>query len=237
MDPSENSSKEIGKVRVGRIVDRVNPSFEGFTSIIVMMKSHSKWFPLSPYYLKNEEGHIHENIWQFSKVYPTVPESKQRYSRYDPTVIWEWPAEDHLKEDKVLPAYFKWKQARLENKYAVRYPVGFKNRHTVKFALHYDKQLTYIEARKAIYLPEYVRLAKQEKQFKELRKQLKVGENLLIIEVDGPHHARQAGYDKRRDLVMKERGIETMRFSTDEVRSNLAAVTALISDKARRRMA
>ena len=39
-----------------------DPSYTNFTPIIVMMKSHSKWWPLSPYYLKNDEDQILENI-------------------------------------------------------------------------------------------------------------------------------------------------------------------------------
>lgn len=58
-----------GQVRVGRIVDKKNPVYDNFTNIIVMMRSHSKWYPLFSYFLKTEEGYIHENVWQFSKIF------------------------------------------------------------------------------------------------------------------------------------------------------------------------
>lgn len=36
--------------RVGKCIGKKNPSYPGFTTIVVMMKSHSKWWPLGPYY-------------------------------------------------------------------------------------------------------------------------------------------------------------------------------------------
>lgn len=50
----------------------------------------------------------------------------------------------------------------------------------------YEK-LDYIAARKLVYLREYCRLVKNKPKFTELQKRLTNGENLLIIEVDGPH--------------------------------------------------
>lgn len=47
--------------------------------------------------------------------------------------------------------------------------------------------LNYIEARKEIYVPEYCAAVVEAKQFKELKERLSKGENLLIVEVDGPH--------------------------------------------------
>ena len=48
-------------------------------------------------------------------------------------------------------------------------------------------RLNYIEGRKGIYLPVYCQLAKEQPLFKALQQKLANGENLLIIEVDGPH--------------------------------------------------
>ena len=142
----------------GRIVNGVKASRKGYVSIVVLMRSDKTWYSLSPYSLTNSEGHIFENTWQFSKVYAEVPASEQRYSRYDSTVIWKWPTEKHLKvsadgTSKILPAYYKWQQSGFENPTAVRYPVGFHSRHNVEFSLWNNSRLTYIEARKNIYLP------------------------------------------------------------------------------------
>jgi len=179
----------LGQVRVGRIVDRKNPSYKDFESIVVMMKSHSVWYPLSPYFLKDDDGCIMENSWQFSKIYTKVPQTVQKYSRYDNTIIWQWPEEDHIIDNIIQPAYWIWREAGFNNKYAVRYPVSFKYKHTVKYSLK-DKEgipLNYIEARKAIYVPLYIKLAKKEEKFRQLQKMHQKGVNLLIIEVDGPH--------------------------------------------------
>ena len=183
-------------IRVGRCkYDENNkmtyPSFDNFTPIIIMMRSHSKYYELSPYELKNSEGHIMENIWQSAKVYASVPASKQYYSRYDKTVIWNHPKEIHVDEnDNLTPEYWNWRTKLAKNKYPVRYPVGFNYRHNCLYALSDNdltKKLNYIDGRKQIYMPLYINLAQQTKLFGELKNRLKSGENLLIIEVDGPH--------------------------------------------------
>ena len=179
----------LGQVRVGRIVNQKNPSYKGFENIVVMLKSHSVWYPLSPYFLKDDDGCIMENCWQFSKIYPKVQQSTQKYSRYNDTIIWQWPEEEHIKDDMIQPEYWIWRQAGFHNQYAVRYPVGYTHKPTVAYSL-LEKggvPLNYIEARKAIYLPLYTSLAKKEERYKQLKKMLEKGVNLLIIEVDGPH--------------------------------------------------
>ena len=216
---------ETGKIRVGRIVDRKNPKYEGFKNIVVMLPSTpGGWFPLSPYGLKctpnefkeclgitennpiedddstnkdKDEQYIMENVWQFSKVYKTVAKSDQKYSRYDHTVIWSWSEEQHTDEEGniVGDAYRNWREAEFNNKYAVLRPiqvvtVGFKHKHECIYSLKElgGKRLDYVNARKEIYLPLYVKLAKKTKEFLMLKEMLANGINLLIIEVDGPHH-------------------------------------------------
>lgn len=187
-------------IRVGRcLYDKKGkvtyPSYDGFTSIIVMMRGHSEYYPLSPYYLKDDKGRIMENIWQFSKAYKTIPDTTQYYSRYDNKIIWQYKSETHLDDnDNTIPEYLVWRKKGMNNNYAVRYPVGFNNRSQCKFALMENldgtinnKKLNYIEGRKAIYLPSFCSMVKKEIIFKQLQERLETGENLLIIEVDGPH--------------------------------------------------
>ncbi len=57
--------------------------------------------------------------------------------------------------------------------------------------------LNYIESRKAIYLPEYCRLVKEQQQYHDLQDMLKAGKNLLIIEVDGPIEASLPYYKEK----------------------------------------
>lgn len=48
--------------------------------------------------------------------------------------------------------------------------------------------LDYIEARKQIYVPVYCSAARKTKAFASLKSRLEHGENLLILEIDGPHY-------------------------------------------------
>jgi hypothetical protein len=61
----------MGQIRVGRCIydragKRTDPSFDGFTPILVLTKS-SAYGALGPYVLKNKKGQIMEDIYQFSK--------------------------------------------------------------------------------------------------------------------------------------------------------------------------
>src|ERR1700744_3781185 len=46
----------------------------------------------------------------------------------------------------------------------------------------------------------------------------------LVIEVDGPIHLLKKEYDDNRDLVMPERGFNILRFTNDEVISDVNKV-------------
>lgn len=222
-----------GKVRVGRIIQGKQPSFENFTPIVVMTKS-SKYGSLSPYELRDENGRIMENIWQFSKLYKNVPKSKQIYSRYQPFTIWEHPEENHLDSDNhITKNYWQWRRKGMNNKYAVRYPVGYHYRHQCMFSILCKtpdpdptpeevsqssyKCLDYVQSRKYIYVPLYLKLVQEQDQFKELKKRLANGENLLILEVDGPHqesvdYYKSAYYDIPENFI-EQNTIEANPFS------------------------
>jgi len=195
-----NFGNRLYMIRVGRCNGNKMPSYKNFVNIVVLTKS-SAYGEIGPYLLKNEYDQIFENVWQFSKVYEKVPKSTQRYSRYDSKIIWDHPAETHVKNGKLTPEYFKWREAGMNAIYPIRYPVGMQDRHTCLYSLvdpnEPDKQLNYIEARKEIYLKEYVALVKEQPKFKELQRMLKKGINLLIIEVDGPHQESLAYYQKK----------------------------------------
>lgn len=197
-----NSSKYHGQIKVGRRIGTKNPKIKGFENIVVMMRSHCpKWYPLSPYALKNEKNHIFENIWQFSKVYEKVPYSKQNYSRYDDTVIWEHQAETHVRNGKLQRKYWLWRKKGFCCKYPVRYPVGFRHRVNCLYSVAKNgEKFDYIESRKKVYLQEYCRLVRKTSEFQELKKKLKEGKKLLIIEVDGPHQESLNYYKEKYDM-------------------------------------
>jgi hypothetical protein len=170
------------------------------------MKS-SPFGPISPYGLQDEQGRIMENVWQFSKVYRQVPATTCCYSRYDKRVIWQHPAEKHVDEDnRLLPAYFAWRHKGMSSRDAIRYPVGFSGRHACIGAVvsdepssgeHEHEFLDYVQARQQIYLPLYTKLLSNHAMFVGLQKRLLSGENLLIVEVDGPHQESMPYYVER----------------------------------------
>jgi len=196
--------KKKGEVRVGRCIyqkdgKRIDPSFGGFTSIVVLTKS-SAYGPLGPYVLKDDKGRIVENVWQASKVYLNVPEISCPASRYDSRVIWSHRAENHAYWDDVTKTcklnanYVTWRRKLESCPDPVRYPVGYDHRHTCLFSMAEKEDgtidttpLTYIEARKKIYVPVYTKAAMKTSMFVNLKARIDNGESLLIIEVDGPH--------------------------------------------------
>ncbi|CAH6419934.1 Hypothetical protein HVR_LOCUS996 [uncultured virus] len=189
----------LGKLRVGRskyINGKVIlPQYPGFTQIVVLTKSSSPYGDLGPYHLKNGQGQILENIHQFSKVYQTVPKVSIPYSSGNSRIVWNWPAEIHIDSNgNSTNEYWKWRTTGKNNKEPVRNPVGWSHLKNCLFALEKDEPLSesnpkldYIESRKRIYLPIYMRAVVKEPSFWELRNRRLNGENLLIIEVDGPH--------------------------------------------------
>ena len=106
--------------------------------------------------------------------------------------------------------YKLWRQKGMECEYPVRYPVGFNDRRSCIGSIksseynkcvldekYAPKLLSYVEARKEIYLKTYLKLVKKAKDFEKLLKMLKEGKNLLIIEVDGPHEDHLEYYKEK----------------------------------------
>ena len=200
-----------GHVRVGRYRgknehgDQV-PYTEGFLNVIVT--SHNRkglGASLSPYVVADSKGRIMENLWQFSKVYTRV------HAQIQPN--WTWEAEEHYVSDKstakghLTSEYWEWRQAGMEHDKPVRYPNGFKGKAECLFALWPDdnesvldpkakmSEIGYIDARKKIYAPLYVELAKDNKELKKLQDMLESGVSIQIIDVDGPDITKAMGAD------------------------------------------
>lgn len=209
----------VGRCRYDNTGKRTDPSYPDFTPIVVLMKGHNQYGVLGPYLLKDDQGRILENIWQFSKVYKKVPATTQYYSRYNKTITWKYPEEKHIDDNgQILPAYWQWRNKGMSNLYAIRYPVGIHHMHECLYAIKDDNienKLDYIEARKQIYVPIYCELAKKESLFSQLQNRLESGENLLIIEVDGPHQESLEYYMNEYDVNESFIENDTM-LATDE---------------------
>ena len=227
-------------IRVGRCCyekgKRVDPHYPGFTTIVVLTKGTSRWGALGPYELRDDAGHIMENIWQFSKVYPRVKAVCQKKSRFEDIVVWEHPAEVHLANerapataDNLRPEYWAWRRKGFANPHAVRYPPGYGSMAACVGSLvethpgEYEGPLSYVESRKALYLPLYCRLARQSPLFRELRRRHKQGEKLLIAEVDGPHQESLAHYQEHW-------GVGPAFIDAHSVAADAAALRILLAD-------
>jgi len=58
----------------------------------------------------------------------------------------------------------------------------------------------------------------------------------LVVEVDGSCHDKRKKYDRKRDSVLRNRGIITMRFTVLSVLTNKAAVVAMVKAKVKQRL-
>jgi very-short-patch-repair endonuclease len=51
----------------------------------------------------------------------------------------------------------------------------------------------------------------------------------VVVEIDGPVHERQQDFDRGRDAVFRERGLTVLRFTNEEVRSDMDRVMQRIA--------
>jgi hypothetical protein len=210
IDPPQKGGKlqMQGNVRVGRTKYQggkvILPSYPEYTTVTVMTPRFGKYHKLGPYSLRNDEGQILENVWQFSKVYPKVPKVNIPYSSGDRRIVWQWPEEVHL-DDEGNPnrQYWQWRNTGMNNSEPVRNPVGWKYLKTCQYALKepHGPKLDYIESRKAIYLPNYLQEVMKEPLFLELKQRLLNGENLVIAEIDGPHQESLGYYREKYNVA------------------------------------
>lgn len=203
VDPIPKSvGREVGQVRVAKYFPgKPVPKMENFKTIWIHIDAKPLGGQLSPYVLRNSQGCLLENLWQFAKVYPSITKQRIPLGRWhQDKIIWEHPAERHLDNGIPTEAYWQWRNKGMHNDYAVRYPNGYHGRRDAEFSLwpklggdpslqrdlnDFD-QLDYIEARKKIYCALYAELAPTTEHFIKLKNLLASGQNLLICEVDGP---------------------------------------------------
>lgn len=122
-------------------------------SVLIYTVSRSKdWSKgLSPFFLgpcKLYNGYIAKNVenaWQYTKVY-----GQHIDSNGDPTC-----------------EYFKWAQKGWADNWAHRYPMG--KGAKPEYSYWDGQKLSYVEARKKIYVPIYARAVKKSKAYKTLK--------------------------------------------------------------------
>lgn len=183
-----------GKLRVGKYDYKTKkmPVINGYTNVLIHTTGS-----LSPYVMKDENGIIMENYWQFSKIWKNVYKIRQPISQYDNCIRWEYEDETHLDENgKILKEYYVWQQKGFANNRWVRYPNGYKHHKEVKGTIYRGKIINYIEARKKVYFQKYREIAIKKKMFKDLKERYEKGENIQIVEVDGPTRGDTYPYNK-----------------------------------------
>jgi len=173
-------------------------------------ESHSNgsiYHVFSPYYLKTDGKEIQhnngnvlfENFWQGSKVWPTFYDCEiwahhtlkgnEKYLWFKYRCSNGRRNEPHIKDNNIEPDYYKWRDEIFKCKKPIRYPNGHARRSKVAFSLLIDqdgteKRLSYIEARKEIYIKEYCRLIRKLAEYNQLLQFLKQGKHLIICEID-----------------------------------------------------
>lgn len=197
-----------GKIRVGKYDYKTGkqPSTPGYHSVLIHTTGD-----LSPYTMKDANGTIMENAWQFAKVFPSVMKQRQSVSQFQPNDIrWSHPAEKHMNADGTLTKeYWAWREKGMKHSRWVRYPAGYSHHHEAKGSVvgiggeeavpNKYEIVGYIEARQRVYIPKYKEIAILTPQFAELKKMLDAGVNLQINEVDGPRYADVYPYNQTKD--------------------------------------
>lgn len=102
-----------------------------------------------------------ENAWQYAKLFPSMADE----------------------EGNPLPTYWDWAQAGWKSKVANRYPLG----KGVRPLCHFweGEKLGFVEARKRIYVPGYVRCAEETKAYTILYEKYQKGIPLCLLDFDG----------------------------------------------------
>ncbi len=190
-------------IRVGKYdyKSTAQPTTEGYRNVLIHTSGQ-----LSPYTMKDENGVIMENFWQFSKIWERTFEIKQPISQYDHNVRWEHPAELHyvyntddaidciigynLNDGDITHKYWEWRNKGFAHDKWVRYPVGHaRHGETLGSVIgNVDKYefVDYIEARKRIYFTKYKEIAVKTDAFRRIKKIFDQGGCIQINEVDGP---------------------------------------------------
>lgn len=142
---------------------------------------------LSPFFLGPVDGYGGktaknvENLWQFSKVYPL-----------------------HLIDGEPNEAYFAWRDWGWDLDRAERYPAGKGAIPAYSYWETLDskgqwipQKLSYVEARKAIYIPTYAKAVVKAKAYDTLKSIYAEKDNIVLWDFDGyDHRALGKSYDE-----------------------------------------
>lgn len=126
---------------------------------------------LSPFFLGPIDlygGHVSQNFengWQYAKVY-----------------------EEFAKDGEPTDEYWAWAKAGWADTKAQRYPVG-KGRKPL-YSIWDGKKMTYVEARKAIYVPLYAEAVRKTSAFHHLKMLYEMDDKMVLWDFDGYDHRK-----------------------------------------------
>lgn len=156
-------AKRPGTIRVLPLKSRSYPDVD---IDIAPISRDPDWRSLSPFNLGpcyTEQGvrfENMENLWQYSKVYASHCSEFAK-----PNLEW-----------------WKWHIHGSTNKRAERYPMG--KGAIPMFSVHGALHLSYVAARKLIYIPQYSSLVQLEPKFRKLHRAYLKGANIVIRDYD-----------------------------------------------------
>ncbi|MGA2160194.1 MAG: hypothetical protein ABSG90_13395 [Dehalococcoidia bacterium] len=128
--------------------------------VIDVTSNSGEWRDLSPFVLPAPPARVFENLWQFSKVYAI-----------------------HLGKDGLpTPEWFRWRDKGFADPRPHRYPMG--KGAIPAYSFWNGEELTYIDARKQIYIPEYKKNVIRTDAFKKLQKLYKSGRDIVLLDYD-----------------------------------------------------
>lgn len=202
----------------------VIPERDGFKYIQVM-GSDKGFDRASPYtitvpteFKDGTKDVLHENGWQFGKVYLTIPAVNKagKWVRGAETHAVEitddnpvpdntaFEIEHNGKKYAILDTWVKWNYDGCRNGNALRWPVGKVHARNCLFAVKYNHRtgevqgpFDYVESRKQYYVPKFIENVKRSPEFQQLLNMSRNGENLLICEVDGPRPEFKDYYEEK----------------------------------------
>ncbi len=185
----ENASKGLrGSVRVGHILpleeddnkirSRRYPLTIGYRNIVVTSSKIAPMHNLHPTILRDENGHILENVWQFSHVYPRIAEQSQERSG------WKYSAQNHIREGQIHPSYQQWRSAGIAFKLPVRHPAPGSTLAYIISPL--DGSTIKPDDARSAYCEFYMKYARETDEFKQLHDMLDQGYNIQLLDVNGP---------------------------------------------------
>jgi len=188
----------------------------GWTIIPAHSRGAKPWKELSPFFIGpvifdedvpgvgtvQKRAENFESFWQSFKAWKTVDRQA--------TKDWKWPAEKHVDEEENPNAnWYKWHDALLKNKSAVRRPNG---RAVPLYAWWKGRKLGLIDSRRNIYIPFLQDLYRKSPTYQKLLEIVRNGTNIIILEPDGPRaELYPTGMDVNVELLLDLVSVQKMK--------------------------